>query len=400
MTVRDGVSVAFVQGVQTPATQVAPQTFAAHTKRMRFAAQAPTPIAGLGSSSNVQLKKTGVVAGLEVRVYGDVVIGGTIGTTTMSYQWPYNLVSAFKLSVNGQSTLIDAKGVEVKVNEFMANKNLDDRGVSQRFGNATAFTQGTLSLSSEDWGGTGAAANYTAPGLNVAAIGTYTIELTYFIPVASDQVALIGSIFGQSQATNINLEIAWGTQTSLFSAVGGAATIATTAVNYDVTAIAYSIPVVNGVTVLPDLSMLHGLNSYQQSVTSSGESEYLLPGTGAGRSLLRLYGNTYSGAVATPLAVTSANYTTIAYKYGANDVPETVPNGSKLRAINERSYNCDVGKLWGFWCWDFASMFVLRDIIDLGSTSDFRTVLGLVSTPTSGYVRIVQETLFATSVGA
>jgi hypothetical protein len=400
VTVRDGVNVAFVQGVQTPATQVAPQTFAAHTKRMRFAAQAPTPIAGLGSSNNVQLKKTGVVAGLEVRVYGDVIIGGTIGTTTTSYNWPYNLPATFKLTVNGQSTLIDAKGLEVKVNEYMANKNLDDRGVAQRIGSTTAIQQGTLSLSSEDWGGTGAAANFIAPGTNVAAIATYPIELTYFIPVASDQVALIGSIFGQSQATNINLEIAWSTQAQLFSAFGGAATLSVTGVNFDVTAIAYSIPVVNGVTVLPDLSMLHGLNSYQQAVTASGESEYLLPGTGAGRSLLRLYGNTYSGSVATPLAVTAANYTTISYKYGANDVPETVPNGSKMRAINERAYNTDIGKAWGFWCWDFASMFVLRDIIDLGSTSDFRAVLGLVATPTNGVVRLIQETLFATSVGA
>lgn len=400
MAVKDGVNVAFVQGVQTPATQVAPAVFAAHTRRMRFAAQAPTPIAGLGSSNNVQLKKTGVISQLEVRVYGDVVIGGTIGTTTASYAWPYNLVRAFKLSVNGQSTLIDAQGLEVKVNEFMANRGLSDRGVAQRVGNATAFQQGTLSLSSEDWGGTGAAANYIAPGLNVAAIGTYPIELTYIIPVASDQVALIGSIFGQSQATNINLEVVWSTQSQLFSAFGGAATLTTTAVNFDVTAVAYSIPVVNGVTVLPDLSMLHGLNSYQQSVTASGISEYLLPGTGAGRSLLRLYANVYSGAVATPLAVTSANFTTLSYKFGANDVPEELPNGSKLRAINERSYNTDIGKLWGFFCFDYANMFVLRDLIDLGSTSDFRLNIGLVSTPTSGVVRITQETLFATSVGA
>ena len=98
-----GVNVAFVQGVQTPATQVNPPAFMEHTRRMRFAAQAATPIAGLGTSNNVQLKKTGVVAALEVRVYGDVVIGGTIGTTTASFNWPYNLVSAFKVSVNGRS---------------------------------------------------------------------------------------------------------------------------------------------------------------------------------------------------------------------------------------------------------------------------------------------------------
>lgn len=392
------VQVAYVQGVQTPSTIVDPRLFAAYTRRMRFAAQSQTANPGLGSASQIQLKKTGVIAGLEVRVYGDVVIGGTIGTTTMSWEWPYNLIQSFKLSVNGQSTLIDARGLDVKVNEFMSDREVDDRGVSQRTGNATAVNQGTLSLNHEDWGGTGAAANYMAPGLNVAAIGTYTINLTFFIPVAADQVNLIGSIFGQSQATNINLEMNWATQAQLFSAVGGAATVTFAAVNFDVTAVAYSIPVVNGNTVLPDLSQLHGLNHVMQPVTTSGESEFLLPGTGAGRSLLRLYGNVYSSAA--PLAVTHTNFTTMSYKFGANDVPEIVANGSKLRAINERSYNTDIGFRWGFWCWDFVSQYALRDVIDLGTTSDFRFVLGLASTPTSGQVHFTQETLFAASVGA
>lgn len=392
------VQVAFVQGVQTPSTAVAPQIFAQYTRRMRFAAQASTAIAGLGSSNQVQLKKTGVVAALEVRISGNVVIGGTIGTTTMSYEWPYNLLAGCKLSVNGQSTLIDARGLDIKVNEFMQNRDLNDRGVLQRFNSATATQQGTLSLSSEDWGGTGAAANYLAPNQNVAAIQTYPIDLTYVIPVAADQVSLIGSIFGQSQATNINLELIWGSQAALFSAVGGAATIAFTGVVFDVTAVAYSIPVVQGNTVLPDLSQLHGLNHYQQSVAVSGESEYLLPGTGAGRSLLRLFYNVYSSSA--PLAHNATNFTTCAYKYGANDVPETLTNGSKLRAINERQYNTDIGRNWGYGCHDFANEYALRDVVDLGQTSDFRLVVGLAATPTTGVVHITQETLFAAAVGA
>lgn len=390
--------VAFVQGVQTPATVVAPEAFAAYTRRMRFAAQSPTPIAGLGTSSQVQLKKTGIISALEVRVYGPVVLGGTIGTTTASYEWPYNLAKGFKVSVNGQSQLIDARGLDVKVNEFQSDKDITDRGVLQRFGNATAIQQGTLSLSHEDWGATGAAANYVAPGLAVAAVGSYNIDLTYIIPIAVDQVSLIGSVFGQSQATNVNLEIVWGSQAELFSAFGGAATLTMTGVNYDVTAVAYSIPVVNGNTVLPDLSQLHGLNHYQQGVTAAGESEYPLPGTGQGRSLLRLFANVYSSA--TPLAVNATNFTTMAYKYGANDVPETLPNGQKIRAINERQYNTDIGKNWGFFCHDFVSQYALRDVIDLGQTSDFRLVVGLVSAPTSGVIHIAQETLFAASVGA
>jgi hypothetical protein len=389
---------AFIQGVQTPAAVVAPELFAKLTRRMRFAAQSNTPIAGLGTSNQIQLKKTGVVAGLELRVSGSVVIGGTIGTTTASWEWPYNLLQGIKLSVNGQSTLIDARGLDVKVNEYMSDREVNDRGVTQRVGNATAINQGTLSQSHEDWGGTGAAANFIAPGLNVAAAASYPVDLTYFIPVAADQVNLIGSIFGQSQATNINLELQWATQAQIFSAFGGAATLAVTGVVFDVTAIAYAIPVYDQKTILPDLSLLHGLNHWQQSVTSSGESEYNVPGTGAGRSLLRLFWNAYSSAA--PLAVTAANYTTLAYKYGANDVPETLPNGSKLRAINERMYNTDIGKVWGYACWDFASQYALRDVIDLGTTSDFRTVIGLAGTPTNGVIHFTQETLFAANVGA
>lgn len=392
------VQVAYVQGVQTPSTQVEPRLFAAYTRRMRFAAQSQTANPGLGSASQVQLKKTGVIAALEVRIYGDVVIGGTIGTTTMSYEWPYNIAQSFKVSVNGQSTLIDARGLDIKVNEYMQNRDLNDRGVSQRIGNATAFTQGTLSQNHEDWGGTGAAANFMAPGLNVAAIATYTINLTYVIPIAADQVNLIGSVFGQSQATNVNLEINWATQTQLFSAVGGAATITFAAVNYDVTAVAYSIPVVNGTTILPDLSQLHGLNHVMQPVTTSGESEFMLPGTGAGRSLLRVFANVYSSS--TPLQVSATNFTTLNYKYGANDVPEVVANGMKLRAINERQYNTDIGFKWGYFCWDYANEYALRDIIDLGTTSDFRLTIGLAATPTTGQVHLTQETLFAASVGA
>jgi hypothetical protein len=395
--------VGFIQGVQTPNTQVNPQAFAAYTRRMRFSALGSTAISP-GSSTQVQLKKTGVVSALEVRVSGNVVVSGTIGTTTASYEWPRNILKGVKLSVNGQSTLIDARGLDINLAEYLSDRDINDRGVSQRYGNATAVQQGTLSQSHEDWGATGAASNYIAPGLNVAATGTYPIDLTYVIPIALNQANLIGSIFGQSQATNINAEFIWGQAVTagvaeLFSAIGASAAISLAGVNFDVTAVAYSIPVVNGTTVVPDLSMLHGLNHWQMPVSTSGETEYLLPGTGAGRSLCRVFYQVLNAGV--PYAHTSTNITTCAYKYGANDVPETLVNGSKLRAINERAYSTDIGKNWGFGCWDYINQYAARDIVDLGQTSDFRIVIGLAGTPSAGSsVHLTQETLFAANVGA
>lgn len=392
------IPVPYVQGIETPNTVVDPLTFAQYTRRQRFPMKSNATIPGAGTSDNVQLKKTGIVAGLEVRVSGSVVIGGTIGTTTMSYEWPYNVVKAFKLSVNGQSTLIDARGLDVKLLEYCLNTDLNDRGVSQRFGNATAVTQGTLSLSCEDWGATGAASNYMAPGLNVAAVGTYAIDLVYFLPVAADQVSLVGSVFGQSQATNLNLEIIYGSQSELFSAVGASATVTYTGIKVDVTGVAYSIPVVNGKAVLPDLSQLHQISTTPFSGLSSGANELPLPGTGAGRKLLRVAFNTYSSAA--PLAMNETNFSDLAWKYGGNTVPETLSNGSKLRALNERQFGVDIGKNWGYGVWDFASQWALRDLLDLGSVSDLRLVLGLASSPTNGKCYVVQETVFAAAVGA
>jgi hypothetical protein len=390
--------VAYVQGVQTNDTVVDPLTFAQFTRRTRFPMKSAGAIGGLGTSDNVQLKKTGVISALEVRVAGSVVIGGTIGTTTMSYEWPYNLVKAFKMSVNGQSTLIDTRGLDLKFADIALDHEVTDKGVDQRYGNATAVGNGTFSLSHEDWGGTGAASNYMAPGLNVAAIATYPIELTYVVPVAADQVNLVGSVFGQSQATNINLEIVYSTQAELFSAVGGSATVSFSAVTIDVTGVAYSIPVVNGKATVPDLSQLHGVNTFMNPLTASGDTEINLPGTGQGRKLLRLWWNAYSSA--TPLVMNATNYGNVAYKYGSNTVPEILPNGSKLRALNERQTNSDVGKCWGYGLWDFAGKYALRDVIDLGTTSDFRLMVGLVSTPTNGKAFVTQETLYAAAIGA
>lgn len=390
--------VPYVQGVATPDTIVEPMLFAAYTRRQRFPMKANSTIPGAATSDNVQLKKTGIVAGLEVRVSGSVVVGGTIGTTTMSYEWPYNLIKGFKLSVNGQSTLVDARGLDIKVLEYALEHDLTDRGVSQRFGSATAVTQGTLSLSHEDWGGTGAASNYMAPGLNVAAVATYAIDLTYWIPVAADQVSLVGAVFGQSQATNINLEIIYGSQTELFSAVGASATVAYTGIKVDVTGVAYSIPVVSGKAVLPDLSQLHQISTVPFSGLSAGANELNLPGTGAGRKLLRVLFNVYSSAA--PLAMTETNFSDLAWKYGGNTVAETYTNGSKLRALNERQTCVDIGKNWGYGMWDFASRWALRDVLDLGATSDLRLVVGLVNSPTNGKAYVTQETLFSAVVGA
>lgn len=388
-----------IQGVASPNITVDPNSFYAATRRMRFAARPTQAFAGIGSQDLIQLRQTGIVASLEVRISGTIVVGGTIGTTTMSYEWPFNLVQEFRLSANGQSNLLAMRGLSCRLLELVTQHDLTDNGGGGVFGATTVAsgTSGLWKIPGDDWGTSGV--NSLNPGANVAAIGTYTVDLTFFLPVAADPVSLIGAVYAQSAATNLTLVIQYATQAQIFSAVGGAATVAYN-LNSFVTAVAYSIPNVGGKFVVPDLTQFHQVSDTRTLGATQGLNQPMLPGTGVGRRLMRLAINGYSGAVPTPIAMTAANYSTVGWAYGGNDQPESYDNGSSLRASNVRLCGVDLGTYWGFGVWDFANQFALRDVIDEGSTSDLRVQAGLIAAPTSGYFQILQETLFAAPVGA
>ncbi|SRR6266508_336467 len=388
-------SAPLIQGVASPDVAVDPPAFYAATRRLRFPMRSLTAIAGLGSTDSTQLRQTGIVGMLEIRVKGTLVFGGTIAGTSMSQEWPFNLIRACRLSANGQSNLISCRGLMIRALEFVQNPKLDDTGLAATFG-ATAVTSGSLKLPSDDWGTSGV--NSLNPGATVAAAGTYTVDLTFFVPVYADPLYLIGAIYAQSAATNLTLDLDWNTQAALLT-LGGAATLATT-LSYQVTGRAFSIPNVGGKFVVPDLSQFHQLAEFRQGGLAQGTNEILLPGTGVGRRLLRLLFNVYSGAAPAPLPLIEANFNTVGWAYGGNDVPESYPNGTQLRAENIRVAGADLGGNWGIGLWDFASMFALRDSVDEGQTSDLRLQAGLVASPTSGFIQVLQETLFAAPVGA
>jgi hypothetical protein len=398
-----------IQGIQAPQSVVNPTVFYQYTRRMKFNMQSKIAILGNGllaaSSDVITLRQTGIVSSLEVRVSGTVTFGGTIGTTTMSYNWPLNLVNSFQLSANGQSNLYNARGLPTRSLEFIMNPKLDDSGLTTTFG-ATAATSGSLKLPTDDWGTS--AGNSLTPGSNVAAVGTYTVDLTWVIPVAADPVSLVGSLYAQTQASNLTLTVNYAGQgaapggtsnTGIVSAMGAAATF-TSALNVEVVGVSYSIPQVNGAFVLPDLSQFHQVSEIQQGGLSAGTNQPLLAGTGVGRQMLRLLTQVTAGLPPVPLAVNDTNYATVGWAFGGNDVPEQYDRGGTWDASTIRVAGVDLGKFWGVGLWDFASQFARRDLVDQGTTSDLRVQLGLVSAPTSGTAWICQETLFAGSVGA
>jgi hypothetical protein len=384
-----------LQGVETPNVSVDPESFFRYTRRLRFPMKSLTTFAGFGSTDSISLRQTGVVSKLLVRVTGTVAAAAASATTS---EWPYNLVRAFRVAANGQSNLINAQGLQVKMLNTAGNPALTSKGVTraanQAVGAGTA-TAGTLSLAAEDWG-TNTATNQMGPAVTALTAVSYTVDLYYEIPLAFDDKYLTGAIYAQTNATQLTLDVDWETATNLT-----AAGTLTPTLSYQVLGEVFSIPNVSGRYVVPDLSAFHSLIGFRQSGLGQGDNEILLPGTGVGRQLMRLYAQVYSGtAPGSPLANTAANFGQLGWRYGGNDTPEFVPVGYQLRYINELDYNDDIGRIWGFFAWDFASAWAFRDAVDEGSTTDLRILINLVNAPTNGIARIVQETIFAAPVGA
>jgi len=230
----------------------------------------------------------------------------------------------------------------------------------------------------------------------VPATGTYTVDLKVRVPIAFDPKTLLGAVFAQTAQTNLTCDVDYETQANLLT-VGGAATLAVT-LNSEISGIVYTIPQVGGRFVVPDLSAFHQFVSSATPAVAQGENEIILPGTGIGRQLMRVFFQTWSSAA--PLAINETNYANLGWRYGGNDTPEIFSNGAMLAHSNEDTFGVDLGRFWGVGCHDFCADWALRDAVDEGSTSDLRLVAGLVAAPTSPSFKFAQQTVFAAPVGA
>jgi hypothetical protein len=381
-----------MQGIAVPNAVVDPVEFFRRTRRLTFPFVSNRQFSGLGTSDTFSFLQTGIVAGVALRLVGSIVTlkgAGTIGTTA---RFPYDLAKKVKISANGQSNLINCSGWKLKAHDVMTREDMNDRGVIQQISGANV-QQGTLSQASESWG--------LGQVASAIADGTYNFDLTLYLPIAYDRLTLVGAIFAQTAATDLTLSIDWATVSDLFTLTSNAAVTMTCAIQAQV--IAFSIPETNGQIVIPDLSAFHGLIENRFTGVSNGDNEIRLVGQGVGRQLMRFYYQTWNGATPqAPLPLTDVNYGAAAWKYGANDTPESWVTARALRQNAERLFNSDLGGAQGFGVWDFAAETAFRDSIDEGAATELRflanypAALSLVNPA----VEYVQETIFAGAVGA
>lgn len=380
-----------MQGIVVPASSVDPQEFFKRTRRLTFPFVNGKSFAGLGSTDTFSLLQTGIIAGIVVRLVGSITTvhgTGLVGTTG---RWPYDLVKKIRLAANGQSNLINTSGWKLRARDMMSVENMTDHGVAQSISGATVNT-GSLALASESWG-VGQLATSIADA-------TYNFDLQIYVPVAWDRKNLVGAIFAQTASTDLTLQIDWANSSDLFTLTGTAT--AAVSCNLQCEAVAFSIPESNGQIVIPDLSVFHGLIENRVQVGGTGDLETKLVGQGVGRQLMRMYWQTWNGAVQAPLQLTDANYGQVLWRFGGNDTPETVPTARGLREQVERLFGSDLGGPQGFGVWDFAAESAFRDSIDEGAATELRFLVNIASgvSLNNCSLEYVQETLFSGATGA
>jgi hypothetical protein len=394
-----------VQGVDVPASSINDKLFFALTRRQVRAAKPLTNFAGLGSTDEFQLVHDGIVAGLEIRVTGNVVGVGTAAVSTR--RWPYDLLRAVRFAANGQTNLINCSGLKLRALQMM-RPDCNDRGVDPLGGVSGTQTkvgitgaqpgfsvqsaaqlgsQGTLANAGDIWG--------LGSGATGIAAGTYPFDFKVFAPVAFDQKTLQGAIFAQTEGTNLTLALDWEVQANLLSTLFGTST--TWTIQFSVHEYYFDIPVVSGKRILPSgiLNFHQVLQSRATTSIAVGDNEFILPGIAKGRQLMALFWQIWNGSPSVPLPMNSTNYGPQSWVYGGNQNPERYLSGQDLQLANERLFNSNVGIQWGFGAFDFANEWAFRDLVDLGSTNDLRLVSNIASgvTLTSPAWEVVQEVL-------
>lgn len=381
-----------LQGNPTNGAQIDPDNFFRFTRRQRGVMAASIgAFAGLGAQDFMELKQTGILGAVDVKFEGSLVLTLGTGTVATTSKWPYSFLKLCQLSGNGQSNLISANGQFLKARELISNPTLNDRGVPQTIGGATVY-QGTYSLNEEQWG----------VGQNSTALagGTYTVELSWRIPVAWDLQKLFGALYLQTSATSVDIIFNWAPVTDLFILTGTATAVLTGSLMAE--GVVFTIPNVNGLPVLPDLSTFHAFTQNNTSAIGTTANTPVLAGQGVNKQLMRVLGNIWTGTTGPggPLGMTKANYGNIGWGYGLSETPEIWQDGDSMALDLDRSYSSDLSKYQGLFAVDFARHWSFRDSVDEGSASQISLVLNVLASVTSPRLEYVQEVMINAASGS
>ncbi len=361
-----GTGAVLLQNVPVQGFRTDPALFNQLTTRNVNSQLSGIPIAGAGTQWVRQLPQTGIIAKLRITFTGTITVATAAATT--SDQWPYNFLKSFVLSANGQNQLFVCDGLDLSALR-------DARYPAFQFHNTDTFP-GTIGAGSS------------------IGVGTSNFTLNWEVPLAMDDVSLIGSLFAQSSATNITIAAFQCMNSDLFTANPGNVTFAGA---WNVEDLFFEVPYdAQGDLIVPDLSRLHGVNVFDTTFTATGPNR--IPLIRSQGQLSRLFVSVRSGLTARlsalPSSALSARIDAIQLGYGGNQAPYIFNPAWNLLELNAQWFGGPL--VYDRLCFDFVKenpprdVWLMQGVTELACTPTIDTGV----TVTAGSVHLVQETLF------
>lgn len=332
---------------------------------------------GSGSTERRQIPRSGVVSTLRILFEGTITVTVGTGAVTTTSRWPYGFLDQFKLSANAQSDIVSVNGADLHVLRSVRH--------------AGFVPQDGVDVVP---GGVGAGQTLSN--------GANTVVLSWEVPLAIDDVSLIGALYAQAPNMNLEASLRQAVTTDLL-VTSGNATIDSITGTFYIQVTNFDVPIAGGEEprlIVPDLSRLHGINAYPTPYSSTGDVQANLVRVNG--QLDRLLVNTSqqdpAGQTADQFLSLTADadeITAIRLEYGAAERPLNYDPAHFLAMKNLQDYADEPP--YEYAVFDFLAENAPRDVILMPGVTDLKCVVTVDSSVTvssGASVRLVQETLF------
>ncbi len=336
-------------------------------------------LGGSGTTTYVELPRVGVIAMVKIICAGTITTtlgGGTVTTTGL---WPYGFLDSLRLSANAQADLWSVSGQDLNALRALRHPGFQ----------ASYDAVDTVPI------GLGAG--------QAIADGANEFVLTWEVPIAIDQMSLIGAMWAQSSSSTLALNLRQAVTTDLLVAAGGATIDSITGTWY-LQAKVFTVPLGGGdrpQLITPDLTRFHGFNASDHPFSAAGEIiTDLVPTNGQlDRLLVQVAEAAPAGSVADEYLSADINadeINAIRVEYGGADKPLDYQPAHFLLMENVENYTEALPD--SYLAFDFLYENPKRDVIIIPGVTDLRVVptVGAGATIAAGArVHTVQETLYS-----
>jgi len=356
--------VSFLSNLPPDNFQMNPELFNQSTERQDIP-QPQVPFNGFGSSSAFVLQQVGVVALVRLYFTGTLVVSGT-GAVTSYPGFPHSLASSVTLNANGQTKIISVTGTTLR-----ARRQRIFRNATETLTSAAGVPAGTI------------------------ANGSYPISFVLDVPISHDMFSGTGWLLAQNPSTTLSVNVSWANQADVFNIAAGGAVALTGNTQWEVTSFAVGQAMAGNqaVTVIPDLTVFHGLLDNTKSFAAAGTLQAPLIRTAGQLTSYAVNLRNGPGAEIDPGALSA-----IQFRYGGNRVPRDFTPPQMLLQKNMDDYNGLVkvnGLTYTFMDFEVDNptrdLFLPESLVELESQF---SIPNSITVNSGAYLLYVQESLY------